>query len=248
MENITLTPQVMWRATTRYRPTSLAKTGLVAESKAFLLAYERLGDTSKAYAYLTDKGLPQRYRKSRQGIVDVLRARFTSWNPPTWVLDDLLEAARQDDPSFLQAMLLIHVARQDPTIGDFVQRVVYQAWLRGESVVDRSVVNRFFDSVINEHPEVNKWTNSTRDKLASNILTTLCNYGLLKAAHPRAAEKHIVEPVVPSLAVRHLVKLLRAEGVSWADIPGHSDWHLWLWDEQRVRRVLAAEGLEEDTL
>ncbi len=221
---------VQWRATGPYVTNNTAKTGLLDETRQFLLTYADLGDVTETYQTLINGGLPQRSRSTRRSILQVVQQRLTSWNPPAWVLDDLVAFARDARPDVLRIALLLHVPRQDAVLYNVVQRVIVPRWRDGERFIVRADVQRFLDEEQASHPEIGDWTHATREKLAGNVLSILRDYGLLQGT----ARKRIVEPVVPPEAVRHLVRLLQAEGVKPEELPHHPDWQLWLWDAARA--------------
>ncbi|HEX8597259.1 MAG TPA: BrxA family protein [Chloroflexia bacterium] len=223
-----------WRAGDLYTASNASKTGLTEETRQFLSSYARLGDLEAVRRELANGGLPQRSRATRVTIVRMLQVRLTRWQPPSWVLDDLVRFARETSAA-LQSALLLHVARQDALMYDFIQDVLWPRWNSGEREVARSDVQRFLDSSAHAHPEVESWSHETREKLTGNILSIMRDYGVLSGA----VKKTIVEPTVPEPVVRHLERLLQEEGVSAPDIPQHPDWHIWLWDAARVKTALS---------
>lgn len=234
-------PAVAWRVRDIYLPSLASKTGLLEETRQFLQTYARVGDLAAARRALVDGELPQRARETRETIVKVLYQRLMRWLPASWVLSDLATFAADTVHPSLQASLLLHVARQDALLYDFVQQVVVPRWRDGERVLIRADVQRFLDLAQPNHPEIDGWSHATREKLAGNVLSTLRDYGLLKGT----ARKEIVEPIVPDAAAEHLVRLLRAEGVGEGAIASHLDWRLWLWDTRQTRAFMSGLGSRE---
>jgi len=224
-------PDVAWRVRDIYLPSLASKTGLLDETRQFLRMYARVGDFAAARRALVDGELPQRARETRETIIKVLHQRLIRWLPPDWVLSDLATFAADTVQPSLQAALLLHVARQDVLLYDFVQQVVVPRWQDGERILIRADVQRFLDLAQPNHPEIDGWSHATREKLAGNVLSTLRDYGLLKGT----ARKEIIEPIVPDAVAEHLVRLLRVEGVGEESIASHLDWRLWLWDTRRAR-------------
>ena len=228
-----------WRATGPYIASSALFSGILEETQLFLrtcgeqtgTVEERVEATKQL---LVDGLLPQRSRSSRKSIVGRITRRLTVWNPPAWVLDDLSGYADQPSTLSLQAALLMHVCRQDRLLYGLVQELVAPMWREGQVGVDSTDVQRFLDAKVPQHPEIETWTRQTRQRLGTTTLSILRDYGLLQGK----ARKKIVEPIVPEEVVSHVVRLLRAEGVSELEIPSHPDWRLWLWDEDRTRQVL----------
>jgi hypothetical protein len=229
-----------WRATGSFIASSALFTGILDEIQLFLLTYaeqegaieERVESTKQL---LIEGRLPQRSRSSRKSIVDRIARRLTTWNPPAWVLDDLVIFASQPTRLALQAALLMHVCRQDQLLYTLVHQVVAPRWDEGRPEIDSTDVQRFLDNQVPNHPEIETWTRQTRDRLGSTTLSILRDYGLLQGK----SRKKIIEPIVPGDVVGHVERLLRAEGVAAPEISSHPDWRLWLWDEDRTRHILS---------
>ena len=227
-----------WRATGPYRATVASKNGLVAETRLFLHAYGVAGSVRQARDELIDRLLAQRSRETRVVIARNVLARLTRWNPPAWVLDDLVQASQQDDRTRLRVLLLMHHARQETLLYDFVQDRIVPRWRSGERQISRDDALALLTDVAARHAEVGRWSYVTRVKLAGNLLTTLRDYGLLTGRQTR----QIVEPTVDVPACTHLARLLTEEGIPAARLADHPDWWLWLLPPVRVRARLAAMG------
>ena len=229
-------PDPQWRAANIYATKSTSKTGLLDETRLFLTTYATLGDFQATYQALINGDLPQRSRSTRQTIVDNIKKRLISWNPPAWVLDDLAAFAQEEAPVALQAALLIHVPRQDRLLYDVAQQLIVPRWQTGTTLILREDVQRYLDDMTPTHPEIGTWTHGTREKLAGNLLSILRDYGQLKGKE----RKQIVEPVVPAHVVQYLARLLQAEGIAAGELAHHPDWRLWLWDAARAEQALAS--------
>src|SRR6266702_1813157 len=230
-----------WRASGSYLPRLASKTSLLEETRRFLLTYARLGDIEASRQVLITEELPQRSRATRVTIVAIVQIRLTRWHPPAWVLEDLMTFAQDGHQAELQAALLLHTARQDVLFYDIIQQVVVPRWFAGERELIRADVQRFLDEVQLTHPEVTGWSHSTREKLSSNVLTTLRDFGLLQGT----TIKQIVEPIVPPAVVQHLIHLLQAEGIPPEHVAHHPDWQLWLWDAAHAQKALDLLKLQE---
>jgi hypothetical protein len=83
-----------WRTKGSYLLRLASKTSLLEESRLYLLTYARLRDSETTRLALVNGGLSQRSRATRVTITEILQIRLTRWNPPTWVLDDLIDFAQ----------------------------------------------------------------------------------------------------------------------------------------------------------
>ncbi len=230
-----------WRATGSYLLRLASKTSLIEETRQFLLTYERVRDIKATRRALVNGGLPQRSRATRVTIVEIVQIRLTRWHPPAWVLDDLITFAQDGHTAELQVALLLHTARQDNLLYDFIQQVVAPRWFAGERALIRADMQRFLDDAQSIHPEIARWSHTTRERLSSHALAAMRDFGLLQGK----VAKQIVEPVVPFTVVRHLVRLLQAEGIPLEQIAHHPDWQLWLWDAARAQKANEMLKLQE---
>ena len=149
-----------------------------------------------------------------------------------------MQASQQDDRTRLRVLLLMHHARQETLLYDFVQDRIVPRWRSGERQISRDDALALLTDVAARHAEVGRWSYVTRVKLAGNLLTTLRDYGLLTGRQTR----QIVEPTVDVPACTHLARLLTEEGIPAARLADHPDWWLWLLPPVRVRARLAAMG------
>jgi len=230
-----------WRATGSYLLRLASKTSLIEETRLFLLTYARLRDIEATRQELVDAGLPQRSRATRQTILEIVQIRLVRWNPPGWVLDDLVAFAQDGHQAELQAALLLHTARQDVLLYDIIQEVVVPKWTAGERELITADIQRFLDDMQSVHPEVARWSYSTRVRLSRHALAAMRDFGLLQGK----VAKQIIEPIVPPTVVRHLVRLLQEEGITPEQVSPHADWQLWLWDATRAQKAINAFNLQE---
>lgn len=230
------THETRWRTVGSYLPTIASKASLVEETRLFLLTYAQHADPTITAQMLVNMILAQRSRSTRITISKIITMRLIRWQPPDWVLQDLLTFAQESSPEALCAALLLHTARQDHALYAFVQEVILPRWQSGEHEVIVADVQKFLDMAQAAHPEIARWSFETRLRLAQGILTTLRDYGLLRGA----VKKHIVLPIIPQNVVQHLMRLLHAEGIPPTQIADHQDWHLWLWSPAQAQVALDA--------
>ena len=79
-----------------------------------------------------------------------------------------------------------------------------------------------------------RWRESTRTKLAGNVLSALRDFGVLTGVQ----RKKLHQPVVTSDVVLHLCRLLDAEGLRGRALLEARGWRLFLWDIQVTSEAL----------
>ncbi len=190
-------------------------------------------------ACLSGRILRQRARETRRQIWNALNHRYFAWNPPRWVLADLAEAACSEatDARFV-GLAYIHYARRDRLTFEFVTEKLSALWTAKTAEIRRADVLDFLVSREGGQAAVKRWRETTRKKLAGNVLSALRDFGLLVGVQ----RKRIRRPTVPPEAALHLWRLLYWEGLRGRALIEARDWRLFLWEVGDVQ--LALGGLQ----
>jgi hypothetical protein len=184
-------------------------------------------------ACLAGKLFRQTARETRCRIWKAIYWRFFAWSPPEWVIADLSDSARDSptSPAFV-GRVFGHYARRDRLTFDFVTRKLWPLRSLQKVEVRRLDV---LDFLADSQDGQNRWRESTRKKVAGNVLTALRDFGLLTGVQ----RKFLRRPVVPGDVAFHLCRLLYAEGLRGRSVLEAPDWRLFLWDIDDVARALA---------
>lgn len=176
---------------------------------------------------LTGTILRQRAQETRQRVWDLLHWRFFAWQPPRWVLADLAAAAHGEMiSSQFVGLLVLHYARRDRLTFEFVADNLWTRWKTKSLQVRRDDVLDFLTEHESREMTVRKWSESTRKKLAGNLLSALRDFGLLSGVQRKSLQRPVVAPAV----VLHLCRLLYAEGLRGRSLLEARDWRLFLWE------------------
>jgi hypothetical protein len=183
-------------------------------------------------ACLTGTLLRHPSRETRRRIWQSLDWRYFAWGPPSWILADLAESAKADasDRRFV-GLAYVHYARRDRLTFNFVTDKLWSLRKEGARDVHRSDVMDF----LNELANGGRWRESTRTKLAGNVLSALRDFGLLTGVQ----RKRLQRPVVAREVALHLCRLLDAEGLRGRALLEARDWRLFLWDIEDTSQALA---------
>ena len=76
---------------------------------------------------------------------------------------------------------------------------------------------------------------STRKKLAGNVLSALRDFGVLSGVQRKVLQR----PIVPPEVALHLCRLLHAEGLRGRSLLEAPDWRLFLWEPHDISMALA---------
>ncbi|NPV28411.1 MAG: DUF1819 family protein [Firmicutes bacterium] len=182
-------------------------------------------------AVLNGSLIPKKSFETRRTIWRALHRRYFA-NMPPWVVTELAKAAAAGNPStprFL-SLLYLHFALRDRLTFDFVTGPLWDKWYNGLTHVNRGEVLIFLDAAGEKYPEIKRWRESSRNKVASNVLSSLRDFGLLRGVQ----QKHIQKPPVPIETAYHLFLILTAEGLKGRTVLEAPAWKLFLWSESDV--------------
>ncbi|MCP4039864.1 MAG: DUF1819 family protein, partial [bacterium] len=149
---------------------------------------------------------------------------------------DLAEAALGDvtDRAFVGLAYLHHV-RRDRLTFDFVTDRLWARFHSKAPAVSRDDVLDFLANYESHDEVIKKWRESTRKKLAGNVLSALRDFGLLTGVQ----RKSLQSPVVPPSVTLHLCRLLDGEGLRGRALLQAKDWRLFLWEPHDTSLALA---------
>ena len=186
---------------------------------------------------LSGKLLPQRSYSNRRRIVDTLSHRYLSYATP-WMLD-AFKAATALGPRSAEyvSLLYLHYALRDHLTFDFVTDILWKQKFDGKLPVQREGLLALLESVSATQPQIVRWSESSRRKLAGSILTALRDFGLLQGTqHKRLASPPLP---LPLLTAEHLLRLLYVEGKRGREVLQDSAWRLFMLADPDVVHVLS---------
>jgi len=184
---------------------------------------------------LSGKLLSQRSFSNRERIFDTLSHRYLSYATP-WMLDAFKAASALGPRSAEHVSLLyLHYALRDHLTFDFVTNVLWRQKLDGKLPVQREALVALLESASGTQPQIARWSESSRRKLAGSILTALRDFGVLQGTQ----RKRLASPPLPLLTAEHLLRLLYVEGKRGREVLQDPAWRLFMLAEPDVVHVLS---------
>jgi hypothetical protein len=175
-------------------------------------------------------------RLTRMRIWDAINWRFFAWGPAGWIVADLERAAMESSrpsPTFV-GLVYLHYARRDRLTFDFVTTHVFGNWITGRRTVRPEQVVRF--AAERYGPDaLGRLRESTRKKVAGNVLSALRDFGVLKGT----VRKRIEQPALTSATALHLCRVLYEGGLRGRQLTDGADWRLFLLRPREVTTTLA---------
>lgn len=172
--------------------------------------------------------------ETRRKILDAITHRYLQ---PTasWPVQCLAEATSNGvrSPAFLSLAYLYYTLRDRLTF-EFVVGPIWEKWRNQSTSVTQADLLTFIEEQATKEPQVKKWRESTRIRLARSILAALRDFGLLHGIK----SKQIQKPAIAPETTFHLLCVLLAEGREGRSIIEAKDWRLFLWSESEVAHAL----------
>jgi len=131
--------------------------------------------------------------------------------------------------------LFYEFCRSTPLLRDVTTKCVYPRYAAGYTAIDKAIIQQHFDAISAIHPEIAEWSPQTRDKVISNILTILRDFGLLRGTQ----RKQFSHLYVPLSAFVYVLYRLAQDGVSAPEsILNAEDWRLFFLERADVMVLL----------
>lgn len=224
------------RDTGPYSARNSSKGALLKEAAQIFSALGRgVAKTELRTLALSGKLLSQRSYSNRKRIFDALSHRCLSYSP-LWMLETLTQAAALGERSAeLVSLLYLHYALRDHLTFDFVTQVLWAQKIEGKLVVTRESLLGYLESASSSQPQISRWSESSRTKLAGSILTALRDFGVLEGSQ----RKRLASPSLPIVTAEHLLRILYLEGKRGREVLQDAAWRLFLLTEADVAHVLS---------
>jgi hypothetical protein len=179
--------------------------------------------------------LTQRSRVNRERIWTSIQQRYLIPTTP-WLTSLLAETSASGPQSreFVSLLYLLYALRDRLTF-DFVTSVLSAKGHEARPVISRNAVLDLLKQAAARQPQIDRWTESTRIKLAGSILTALRDFGVLNGKQ----KKTLARPSLPLSTAEALLRVLTVEGCRGRQVLQDATWRLFLLTEREVAATLA---------
>ena len=147
-------------------------------------------------------------RSTRESVWDHIHVRYLSGETHAPMLARMV--VRAPDRQTERLVLFYEFCRSTPVLRDVTIECVYPRYAGGYTGIDKAIIQRYFDEVSATHPELTEWSPQTREKVVSNILTVLRDFGLLRGTQ----RKQFSRLFVPLPAFVYVLYRLATDGVT----------------------------------
>jgi hypothetical protein len=221
-------------STPTYSSMLSSKGALLDETLAVLKQIDHGHSPGEVRSLVMDHDLLGKMTTStRQSVWDHIHARYLSDGDHAHVLAHMVVHA--PDRQTERLVLFYEFCRSTPVLRDVTIQCVYPRYATGYIGIDKTIIQQHFDEVSGTHPELIEWSPQTRDKVVSNILTTLRDFGLLEGSQ----RKQFSRLYVPLPAFVYVLYRLAEDGLKTPqEILDFEDWRLFFLEPADVVTLL----------
>jgi hypothetical protein len=190
-------------------------------------------------AVIRDNILAKRTYKTRKLCWELLHSRYFPTKFADGHLNPIISIYKTNaSETIKRGVLYYHFATSDLFAYEVTTKLIYSLANKGFTNISPRIVNEFLDSRAGSHPEVNNWSHNTRNRLVSNYLSSLRDFGILEGK----ARKIIHRPMVEEALFLYVANILKDCGKSSRDILLSEDFRLFLLTpEQVINRFIEAD-------
>ena len=210
------------------------KGALLDETLAVLQQIDRGHSLDQVRTMIMDHDLLAKTTMStRQSVWDHVHARYLTDEDHARVLARMVVHA--PDRQTERLVLFYELCRSSSILRDTTIYCVYPRYAAGYSSIDKTDIQGYFDDIAVAHPELTAWSPQTRDKVVSNILTILRDFGLLEGSQ----RKQFSRLYVPLPAFVYVLYRLAEDGLTTPqEILDVEDWRLFFLEPADVVTLL----------
>lgn len=218
----------------RYSTGLSSKGALLEETLVVLRKIDEGQETAQVKTLVVEQDLLGKMTKStRETVWKRIHTRYLS------NADQARQIARMvihaPDRQTEKLVLFYEFSRSTPLLRDVTVRCVYPRYAAGYTGIDKSTIQEHFDRISETHPELTEWSPQTRDKVVSNILTILRDFGLLQGTQ----RKQFTRLYVPLPAFVYVLYRLATSGVTAPrQLIEAEDWQLFFLQQEDVVALL----------
>ena len=221
-------------ADVQYSSTLSSKGALLNETLVVLRQIAQGHSPDEVRAMIMDRDLLGKMTvRTREAVWENIHARYLSDGDHAHVLARMVVHA--PDRQTERLVLFYELCRSSPILRDTTIYCVYPRYAAGYSGIDKTDIQGYFDDIATDHPELTVWSPQTRDKVASNILTILRDFGLLEGSQ----RKQFSRLYVPLPAFVYVLYRLAGDGlVTPQELLKVEDWRLFFLESADVVTLL----------
>nr|WP_274521603.1 BrxA family protein [Ectothiorhodospira variabilis] len=141
-------------------------------------------------------------------------------------------------------LLLLHTARANMILADFIREVYWPRYTSGRDSLSREDALRFVENAVREGKTQKPWSKSTVRRVSGYLLSACADFGLLESRRSGPRRLHSLR--LSTRVSAYLAYDLKSQGLGDNQILNHRDWQLFGLERSDVKeqfKRLSLEGL-----
>ncbi|MDL0433686.1 DUF1819 family protein [Marinobacter sp. TBZ242] len=148
------------------------------------------------------------------------------------------------DSDARRQLLMLHTARANPILADFIREVYWPRYTSGRDSLSRDDALRFVEDAVRAGRTQKRWADSTISRISSYLLSACADFGLLESR--RSGPRRLYSVRLSTRVAGYLAYHLKFQGLGDNQVLNHPDWQLFGLERADVReqfKRLSLEGL-----
>lgn len=217
--------------------------GLIEETQRLLELYEPGMSSQQLYERALESGqFPLVTARRLLNIVkESFAPRYMRQPGVTESVKQLLPCLDSDER---RQLLMLHTARANPILADFIREVYWPRYSSGRGSLSRDDALRFVEDAVRECKTQKRWADGTVRRVSSYLLGACADFGLLEDRARGARQLYSVR--LSTRVAGYLAYDLKFQGLGDNQVLNHRDWQLFGLERADVReqfKRLSLEGL-----
>ena len=125
----------------------------------------------------------------------------------------------------LTQFMLLFTSRANPILGDFIREVYWARYAAGYTEIDNGEARRFVERCIDDGKTVNRWSESTVQRISGYLTGCCADYGMLQRG--RRTSRKILPFRISAPVAAYLAHALHFSGVGDNALLTQADWQLF---------------------
>jgi hypothetical protein len=174
-------------------------------------------------------------KASRSRVEDILAVFRQRYLVEPDVVKALVVLVKYRFPAVsLDRVLYFHAARSDAVLHDTVTEILLPMQTQGIIDITPMAVRKVLTKWVETGLTTSKWSETTKERVAQNLLAALRDFGVLQGA----IKKRIAPAYMPVTAFAYIAFYLKQHQPSGAKLLEHSDWKLFFLNRELVERFM----------
>ena len=203
---------------------------LIKETKTFFQELNNTNDLDKIQnKVLNDNIFDKTALGSRRNVLSLIKQRFyLNSEINTEILQKIINSNLND--TIKNFIIYYYFSKSESIVYDITTKALYNMFLDGKSIVTKKDIQTFLDNQSKTHPEINKWTESTKERVVQHYLAIMKDFKFLKGSQ----KKQFDIPFIPAEILLFILFEKLDEKINIKKILNSDDFKLFFLEKNEI--------------